>query len=50
MKIMTTTNKNYLGSIEEVMYEESAAFAARSAADRAALDELLDVIGDIRLL
>jgi hypothetical protein len=34
----------------EVMYEESAADAVRAAAERAAMDELLDVIGDVRLL
>jgi hypothetical protein len=34
----------------ELMYEEGAASAAQAAADRAAMDELLDVIGDVRLL
>jgi hypothetical protein len=34
----------------EVMYEESEADAARAAAERAALDELLEVIDDVQLL
>jgi hypothetical protein len=34
----------------EIMYEEGAADAAQAAADRAAMDELLDLIGDVRLL